>query len=155
MRVDLSAADVEDLREGARINVIADGGLEVWLSGEDFSNNELNQLAAGEAIEIALPNLYATFYSSELGGSFTQAAPRPPGRPAPPGTRFYVVAVEGGITPFVSAPFDAAEARDEEAKRIHRAQDPDTDATFRADVEPDGRLVLEPYASGCFDDVAN
>jgi hypothetical protein len=153
VRIDLSAADVEDLREGARINVLVDGGLEVWLSGEDLSSAELDQITAGEAIEIYLPNLSATCYSSELGAP--PAAPRQPTRAPPPGTRFYVVAVEGGITPFVAGPFDAAEARDDEAKRIHGAQDPDTDATFWADVEPDGRLVLEPYSGGFLDDLAS
>jgi hypothetical protein len=153
VRIDLSAADVEDLRDGGRINVLVDGGLEVWLSGEDFSSAQLDQITAGQAIEIYLPNLSATCSSSELGGP--SAASRQPARTPPPGTRFYVVAVEGGITPFVSGPFDAAEARDEEAKRIHGTQDPDTDATFWADVEPGGRLVLEPYSGAFFDDLAS
>jgi hypothetical protein len=64
--------------------------------------------------------------------------------------KLYLITVEGGIHPQEHGPYPSEEDRDAEARRLHAAQDPDTDAVFLADVAPDGTLRVDSVAAAFF-----
>jgi hypothetical protein len=71
---------------------------------------------------------------------------------AVPRAKLYLVTVEGGITPEVHGPFGDDGDRITEAKRLHAAQDPATDAVFVAEVTADGGLRVDSVCGAFFDD---
>ena len=62
--------------------------------------------------------------------------------------KFYVLAVEGGITPTLFGPYDDEEIRDTVGSAVHGRQDPATDATFALDVDEDGQVQIETCSFG-------
>jgi hypothetical protein len=59
--------------------------------------------------------------------------------------------VKDGIQPMVYGPFTTEEERDAEARRLHAAQDADTDAVFFAEVAADGELRVDSAAASFFE----
>jgi hypothetical protein len=58
--------------------------------------------------------------------------------------------VKDGIQPMVYGPF-TEEERDAEARRLHAAQDADTDVVFFAEVAADGELRVDSAAAAFFE----
>jgi hypothetical protein len=61
----------------------------------------------------------------------------------------YLLAVEGGVEPFVQGPYQTEHQRDQAAKVIRRKQDED-DGLFWADIDEAAILTVGPYTAGLF-----
>jgi hypothetical protein len=63
--------------------------------------------------------------------------------------KYYLLAVEGGVEPFVQGPYETEDERDHAAEQIHRGQEED-DGLFWADIDDAAGLTVGSYAAGFF-----
>ena len=61
----------------------------------------------------------------------------------------YLLAVEGGVEPYVQGPYQTEDERDHAAKEIHRGQDED-DGLFWVDIDDIAVLTVGAYTAGFF-----
>ena len=135
MRVALTDEDVYEISKGGCIDAIADDDQEVQLGPLDFTGQQLDTLKADGEMTVHLGDLQVTVTA--------EAAPR---------GKLYLVTVEGGVTPEVHGPFRDDGERVAEGRRLHAAQDPDTDAVFLAEVTADGGLRVDSLSGAFFED---
>lgn len=134
MRVTLTDQDLYEIRKGTCVNVIVDDGQEMQLGPLDFTGRQENTLRAGGDV---------TIHRGDLDVTVAAATTHPAKR--------YLITVEGGIHPKVHGCYGSQEERVAEARRLHAAQDPDTDAVFVADVTPDGGLRVDSFSAAFFE----
>ncbi len=62
---------------------------------------------------------------------------------------YYLLAVDGGVEPFVEGPYRTKDERDRAARHIHERQKED-DSVFWADIDKVGALTVGTYTAGFF-----
>jgi hypothetical protein len=129
-----------DTENGVRLSLV--GVLGPGRTPLTIAASRLEQLE--DELEYSLLWLAEHEDEQALRGDHTHELPAP----AP---RRYLITTAGGITPQVHGSYAGEDERDEAARRLHAAQDPDTDAVFFADVATDGTLKVEPRSGGFFE----
>jgi hypothetical protein len=70
IQIDLTIADVADLRAGLTINAMAEGGGEHVLDGRRFATADLDAVAEGRTVDVHLDGLgYLLLWSTHTGGN--------------------------------------------------------------------------------------